>query len=156
MELKDLRRNSQTVNNGMWVKDIPGMDDLELMVRGMTAPSVVFLRSRKERKVPRNQKEQDGTIRPETALRIMRETLAEAVLLDWKNFTENGKPIPYSKALATKLLLDPNTQPFADAVSWAASAVDRGGIDPEEMEEAKNNLGEYSDGTSPSDPTPNS
>lgn len=35
---------------------------------------------------------------------ILNEVMAEAIVLDWKNFTDGGKKVPYSSGAALKLL----------------------------------------------------
>lgn len=48
-----------------------------------------------------------GTLDNATALSVMRECFAEAVILDWENVTdENGEILPYSQHACLKLLTD--------------------------------------------------
>lgn len=132
MEIKDLKKNSAAISAGEWVSNIPDMGDLRLKVRGLSSPVVSTLRARKERSVPRNERNRDGSLRQSTARRISSEILAEAVLMDWEGITENGKAVPYNKELATKWLTDLDFQDFADAVAWSSMLVDRGVSDETE------------------------
>lgn len=125
MEVKGLSRDSSAVEAGAWVGDIPGADDLRLKVRGLSSPTAVATRHRKERRAPKGDRFADNTLKPEAALKIFGEVLFEAVLLDWENLTLNGEKVEYDKELAHKLLTHPDYTPFADAVTWAASSVDR-------------------------------
>lgn len=125
MDLSNIKRDASQIEAGQWVEDIPNMGDLRLRVRGLSSPLVVAVRSRKERRATNREKESDGTLRPDVAMRIFGETLHEAVLLDWSGMTDNDEPVPYSKELALQFLTDPDYQPFADAVTWAAQYVDR-------------------------------
>lgn len=126
MDLSNLKRDSGQIEAGQWVSDIPGMDDLRLRVRGLTSPTVSALRGRKQRKVSKNGRNSDGTIKSDIEMRIFGEVLFEVVLLEWDGLTDNGKPVPYDRELAKQWLTNPDYMPFADAVTWAAQLVDRG------------------------------
>lgn len=126
MELSNLKRDSKTVESGKWVDEIPGMGDLRLRVRGLSSPTVVALRARKQRQVPKGDRLGDGSIKTDVDMRIFGETLHEAVLLEWDGLTDNGKPVPFDPELARTWLTEPDFMPFADAVAWAAQFVDRG------------------------------
>ncbi|MES0071937.1 hypothetical protein [Mesorhizobium sp. M0058] len=125
MELSNLKRDSKMVEGGKWVDEIPGMGNLRLRVRGMSSPTFAALRGRKQRKVPKSDREADGAIKTDVDMRLLGEALHEAVLLEWDGLTEDGKPVPFDKDLALTWLTDPDYMPFADAVVWAASFVDR-------------------------------
>lgn len=144
MELSQLKKDSAAIAAGQWVDAIPGLGEARLRVRGINSPVVMALRSRKERQVPRNLREPDGSIKPETQLQILREVLHEAVLLEWDGFTEDDKPLPYSKDAAGRYLLDPDFEAFADAVAWAARVVENGGA--ANREELEKNSGAPSSG----------
>lgn len=126
MEIGSIKRDSAAVAAGEWVADIPGFEDVRLRVRGLSSPTVMALRARKERKVGKGSRDRDGSLKPDAAMTVMAEVLHEAVLLDWSGITDGGKPVPYSADLAKEWLTDPDFIAFADAVAWAAQAVDRG------------------------------
>lgn len=128
MEINSLKRDSAAVSAGQWVGDIPGLGDVWLRVRGLSSPVVVAVRSRKERVVPRDQRERDGSLKPEVGLVVFGEVLHEAVLLDWDGLTDGGEPVPYSAEIAKQWLTDPDLAFFADAVVYAAQIVDKGKI----------------------------
>lgn len=132
MELKELKRDSKKIEAGVWIGDLPGFDDVRFKVRGLSSPSVLNYQARRNRAIPRRDREPDGSLKPEAALRVLRETLLEIVLLDWDGITENGEPVPYSKERAEELLTDPDYVSFADAVTIAARAVDQGDIEAQE------------------------
>ncbi|MFT4076847.1 MAG: hypothetical protein QM647_15080 [Asticcacaulis sp.] len=126
MDIFSFEKDASAIKAGQWVSDIPGMGDARLKVRGMNSPAALALRSRKERKVGRDGRERDGSLKPAERLRITCEVLHEAVLIDWDGLTEGGKPLPYSIEAAGKYLLNPNFEAFADAVTYAAGVVDQG------------------------------
>jgi len=124
MDIGDLKRDSGKISSGIWVRDIPEMGDIEVKVRGMSSPLVVSARAAKERGTPKNHRNRDGSLKTGAAIKIMRVLLSEVVLLDIKGLTQSGKKVDIDKAKA--LILDPDYEALADAVFWAASAVDRG------------------------------
>lgn len=132
MDISSFKRDSASVEAGQWVSDIPGMGDARLRVRGLNSRTVIALRARKERKATRDERERDGTLKPAAARAVLGEVLHEAVLLEWDGLTDDGKPFPYDPDVARKWLTDPDFEPFADAVVWAAQIVDRGGADDRE------------------------
>ncbi len=135
MDIGNFKRDSAAIQAGQWVSDIPGAGDIRVRVRGMSSPVVINARSRKERAVPRKQRNRDGSLKAETGIQIMREVLAETVLLEIEGLTEKGKPVDADRAKA--MLLDPDFEPLADIVTWAANYLDRGS--EEETEEAAKN-----------------
>lgn len=137
MEISTLKRDSASISSGQWVGDIPGMGDVRLRVRGLTSPMVTQTRARLERKIPRDQRERDGSLKAEVALNVFGQVLHQVVLLDWDGLTDEGKPIPYDKALAEQWLTDPDFAFFGDAVVWAAQIVDKGRV--EDAEATKGN-----------------
>lgn len=124
MELNKVHRDFESIQAGQWVSDIPDMGDLKVRVRGFTSPVVMEVRSRKERNVPRDERERDGSLSVAAAIRVTREVLAEVVLLDINGLTDEGKEVSVEQA--REYLVDPYYEPLADAVAWAARAVDRG------------------------------
>lgn len=126
MDLKSLTRDRGEVNAGIWIKDIPNLDDIELKVRGLTSDEALLFKAEKERSAPRSDRLKDGNLKPEASFRIFSQMLAEVILIDWKGIEENGKPLKYSKEKARQIFADKNFLPFHDAVVWAAQVVDFG------------------------------
>jgi hypothetical protein len=62
-----------------------------------------------------------GTIPEEDALRIFRQCMSETIILDWDGIALGGKPLPYSKANALKLLTE--YKDFADFVAGQAANI---------------------------------
>jgi len=132
MDIQSLKRNSAAIAAGQWVGDIPGLGDVRLRVRGLSSPIVVQTRNRLERKVPRDQRERDGSLKADVALAVFGQVLHDVVLLDWDGLTDAGEPVPYDKGLAEQWLTDPDFAFFADAVVYAAQIVDKGRVEDAE------------------------
>lgn len=124
MEISSLKRNAAAAAEGRWVGDIPSMPGLRLRVRGLSSPAAVACRRKKERQVERKDRERGGGFKPEIEQRIAREVLHEAILLEWDGLTDEGAPVTFDADLAGQILLDPDFDAFAGAVTWAASVVD--------------------------------
>lgn len=145
MELSSFKRNAAAAAEGRWIDGIPHAPGLRLRVRGLSSPKAVACRRKKERGVEKKDRERGGGFKPETERRITREVLHEAILLEWDGLKDRGEPIPYTEEVAAKLLLDPDFDEFAGAVTWAASIVD---VDTEEVaEEQKGNSSKSSSGS---------
>lgn len=144
MDINSLKRDSSAVSEGVWVDEIPQMGDLRLKVRGFTSREVMECRSAKERNVPITDRNRDGSILIETGMRITREIMLEAILLDWGKIEDGGAEVEYTKKQAEAWLLDIDYTPFADAVAWAASYVDR--LRDENRKAAAKNSGKSSSG----------
>lgn len=152
MDVSALKRDSTQVEAGRWVGDIPGLENARLRVRGLNSPTVVALRSRKERLVSRKGRQADRSLKPEVAMRIFGEVLHEAVLLEWDGFTMDGKPLPFDPDLAKAWLENPDYMPFADAVTYAARiADDTASEDQEDLEKnsKRSSSGKSSGATAP-------
>lgn len=144
MEIEDLKRDAKAIDAGQWVGNLSGMGDVQLRVRGLTSKTVVAARSKKERAVPRTQRNRDGSLKVEVAMGVFGEVVFESVLLDWSGLTSGGKEVPYDPALAKKWCTDPDYRFFLDAVVEAASVVDRGEAD--DTEDVGKNSGKSSPG----------
>lgn len=123
MKISDVKIDATKFEHGAWVDNIPEMGNLRLKVRGINNASWRRLQATMIAAVPRAKKI-GGRIDPEEQDRITATCLRKACLLDWENLeNDDGAPIPYSDEVAGKLLTDPATQRFRDAVSWAANTV---------------------------------
>lgn len=132
MDIAALKRDSAVITSGQWIGDIPGMGDVRLLVRGLSSPLVVQTRGRMERKIPRDQRERDGSLKADVAVEVFGHVLHEVVLLDWDGLTDGGQPVKYDKALAKEWLTNPDFAFFADAVVYAAQIVDKGRVEDAE------------------------
>lgn len=123
MNLSKFRVNAAAIEQGVWIKGVPGMDDLELRVRGVDNADWKRLNAKLRAAVPL-EKRLNGQLDPVEAENILGELLASACLLDWRGLIgDDGEPVAYSADKARELLFDPNYRPFRDTVLTAASMV---------------------------------
>lgn len=112
------------IDDGVWIDDIAEAPGLRLKVRGWSSQKVQSAKSFKERRTSRKERDATGAILHEAQIRIIRELVAEVILLDWDGLTEGGKPLPYSRELARKWLTSRTGDKFLGMVSDAATQVD--------------------------------
>lgn len=125
MDIGNIRRDVAKIEQGDWVDDIPGMGDLRLLVRGMSAPEVIAHQSALSRSAPAHKRNRDNSLTVEASTEIMALTIAEKVLLGWENLECDGEQVEFSVDLAKQFMTNAELSPFADAVVWAANVVDR-------------------------------
>jgi hypothetical protein len=98
------------VEAGAWVSEIPGMDDLELHVRGIASIAYQTALAVEAKN-------------PERGFREMQARAAPNLLLGWRGLSDRGKPVRFAPALATSWLADGRHGALLDAVLWAAETV---------------------------------
>lgn len=135
MKLSAIKVDSARAEQGAWVGDIPDMGDLRLRVRGLRNADARRLRAKLLAAVPRDQRA-NGRLSPAAADDIDARVLAETILVDWQNLTdENDQPLPFSREKALDLLANPDFVVFRDAVAYAASVVAEGLADQAEVDQ---------------------
>lgn len=129
MELTTVKVDTAKIEAGEWVKDIPGMGDLELRVRGLG--SVVYREALARRQ--RTVKPSNDGVRPiAESEAATAHAVADALLLDWRNLTLNGQARGYTVELARDLLTNRDYVAFLDAVLYAAATLDASSAKVEE------------------------
>lgn len=110
------------LSDGQWVDEIPGHPELRLKVRSLRYRP--FLRQRDLLQIRSDVETDEGYDAAAVGLGGL---LADHILVDWDGVTNDGKPVPYSAALAKKTLtaLDPVGigDNFRNAVQYAAQKV---------------------------------
>lgn len=124
MKLSDLKIDLNKIETGIWVRNIPEMGDIELLVRPIDNPSYRRLQERLINAVPRSKR--DGLSIPiDIRDEITAKCLLETVLLGWRGLrNDDATEIPFSRDLAEKLMLEPEYKSFRSAVAWAAGVAE--------------------------------
>ena len=146
MKIGELKIDPAKQEQGAWVKDIPEMGEVQLLVRGLACSEFRKLQTQLIEQVPRS-KRIKGKLDPDEQDRIMDVCLHRTILLGWKGFqNDDGSELPYSRELALTFLTDPAYRKIREAVLWAASSVaeDRTAV----MEAVAGNLPTSSGGNS--------
>ncbi len=124
MKLSDLKSNADAANKGRWMKDLPGMGDMEFFVRGTNNPDYRRRMQALIRALPPN-KRKNGNIDPLEMDRINGICLLDCSLTDWRNVEgADGQDQPYSYDQAKIYLTDPVWSKFRDGVHVAALTVE--------------------------------
>lgn len=124
MDVLTLKRDLPSIEDGRWVdaKEVPGLKDLRVKVRGQSSKVVRETYAAKERAL--SDTDRDGVkVRPDAAMRLGLETLSEATLVDIEGLTMGGETLPVARV--RELLPDPAFQPLADLIVQASFVVDR-------------------------------
>jgi hypothetical protein len=123
MKLKDIALDAERQENGAWVTDVPDMEGLRLKVRGSNNADWRRLQNKLLEAIPRKRR-MSGRLDVDDTDRITESLLLNTCLLDWDGLEDDdGKPIPYSKEMAHKLIYEKEYRAFRDAVAWAANNV---------------------------------
>lgn len=123
MKLNDLAIDNDRAENGAWVDDIPEVQGLRLKVRASQNADWRRLQAKLLDAVPRK-KRLGNRLDPEEQDKIITACLLNCCLLDWEGLEDSdGKPIPYSKQFAQKLLTEGEYRRFRESVIWASSVV---------------------------------
>jgi hypothetical protein len=142
MELKDFATDPKKEIEGVWVEDGDGAFKL-----GRLNTTVYFDYLAKLREPYLKTAKRGAEIAKEAAEEIYNRAMAHCILLDWKNFTVNGRQLPYSEETAFKVLSSKYFKPFRDRVSGLASQLTHFAID--NLEEIESDLFSSSDSKAP-------
>jgi len=99
LELSSLFTDPEKENTGVWVKYASGFE-VKIARLNSKKYKEFMLRIGKDRA----RSFENKTMDPDEADNIMREAIAETILLDWRNMYDNGKPVPFSKELALEIM----------------------------------------------------
>ena len=126
MKLSALKTDPR-IDQGAWVRDIPGLPGLALKVRPVGNVDAQRAYRAALAAIPRA-KRMTG-LDPADERAASDEAMVKAVLLDWDGLEDDdGDPIPYSEKLARELLTQPETEAFRDGVVFAATVVKELGV----------------------------
>lgn len=99
LDFKSFATDSNAEEKGIKVPLGPGTS---IIVARMGNRS--FVNARKTKMRPYEALDRFGKVPEEVQDQILRELIAETVLLGWEGFTENGEPVPYSRENALRVL----------------------------------------------------
>lgn len=108
-----------------WEKDLPEMDDLEVLVAPWDNAAFERAVTKGIKALPAAQRA-DGNIDPAAYYRVVGDAMLRTILFGWKNFKDGGVDKPFDQATARPYLVDKTYQPFRDAVVVAAKRVQLG------------------------------
>lgn len=124
MDISNVLLNPEKVEGGMWV-DAEDLEGVRFHVRGSFSSEYARTLGALQRAATDDDREADGSLKPEVSRRIMGEALATGLLIGWDGLEANGEPLEYTPELATRILSAPEGRRLAAAVLAAAAKVDR-------------------------------
>jgi len=99
LELSSLFTDPEKENAGVWVTYASGFE-VKIARLNSKKYKEFMLRIGKDRA----RSFENKTMDPDEADNIMREAIANTILLDWRNMYDKGKPVPFSKELALEIM----------------------------------------------------
>lgn len=120
MDFGLVKARSDAITAGRWVSGVPGIGDARLCVRSFAAPAVTRAWGRAMRQI--KDRDAKGNPTPAAEYAADLDVLAEAVLLDWDGFTEDGEAVPFDAKTARRWL---DVELFEVAVRYAAAEATR-------------------------------
>lgn len=129
MKLSDIAIDLDSVENGVWVRNLHEFDaDLKgwhVKARGANNKDWRKMASRLLAAVPRGRRTIDG-FDPEEVDKMNVALLVNCGIIDWEGLENNeGQPVPYSKDQAQKIFSDPMYRFMFDGAFWACGEVAR-------------------------------
>jgi hypothetical protein len=92
--------NPEKEKEGVWIDYRNGSS---VKIARVGNPNFTRIQDAKQR--PHIRKIRNGTLSTAVETRILCESMAESILLDWKGFQRGGKELKYSSDIATELML---------------------------------------------------
>jgi len=90
----------KAIDDGVWVRDLPGAPGVALKVRGFRSEAA----QKKTQALKTKARTANGKPLEDDEVRaILDQVATEDILLDWEGITQGGKPLKYSKAVAQKM-----------------------------------------------------
>jgi len=129
MEFGKIKERDGQVKDGVWISGIPGFEEVELKVRPMHSRRVLLaldaLRREAFNSLPIDEDADPKEINelPEDVLDEIGVSVSISdILVDWRNLTHEGEPIPFSTEKAAEFI---QVDFFADGVNWASQEANR-------------------------------
>ena len=139
MKISSVKINSARVEQGVWVANIPELDDAELLVCGWNNLAFRRLQQKLIRALPRSQRS-SAQLDPKVQDQINAKCMRELSCFGWRRVEDDdGNEIAFDKELAGKWLEDPDMRTFYEGVMWASMNVAEETAEEEEAIE-KNSL----------------
>jgi hypothetical protein len=101
----DIQTTLVVVEGKEWQKDIPDLGDIELLVAPWENKAAERELQKQIGALPPAMRA-DGRIDPNAYYGCVGRMIAKAILFDWKNFTDGGKPVAFSRDAALPYLTD--------------------------------------------------
>lgn len=124
-EIESAFLDAAAIEEGRWValgSEFPGV---EVLVKGLTSTEAQKYQSRAQRSAPRRDRLANGRLTDEAQERILKETVIEKCVMDWRGLGSKGKPLPFSKEALTSFMTEPKARKIAVAIITAITDLEQ-------------------------------
>ncbi len=104
MDINLVMQSSNAKGEAVWVDNLAGLPGARFLMRPWISLWVQREQARLERAASKEDRDADGKLTPEAALRIDKDVVASHVLLGWDGLDQGGEPLEFSHGLARQLL----------------------------------------------------
>lgn len=123
MKLSEAKIDVVVQEQGDWVDNIPELPGVRIKTRGAGNKSWRRRQQQLFDTIPRHKKV-GGRIDPEELDRVATALVLDCGIIDWEGLEDDeGKPIPFTKEMASKLFNDPTLAKLREGAVWAANIV---------------------------------
>ncbi len=109
----------EAIESGRWIPLGSNFPGVEVYVKGLSSPEAKAYRDALTRKAPRGDRTSNGQLTEMAQERILKQTVIEKCVMDWRGLGSKGKPLPFSKEVLENLMNEPKARPVATAIVLA-------------------------------------
>lgn len=110
------------IDDGAWIGDIEGAENVELLVCSMESPAA--RKAMTTALADARMKNKGEPLTQDQHMECTRRVLADVVLKDWRGITQNGQAVPFDREQAKKWILSRNGERLAGLVLIATQKLD--------------------------------
>lgn len=124
MKLGEMTVDVNAIDNGVWVEDFEGLDNVRLKVRGTSSPEFQRALQREILRLPKRERHRPDSVKFEE---MRKRLVGQICWMDWEGVEgEDGAPVEFTKDLANEIMTDRRYMILSDAVMVAVGRVDSG------------------------------
>lgn len=132
MIIDDLELDLEQVDNGVWVHNIPELDDVSFQVRGTDYKP--YQKALRQAMIGQSRKQRANSLLDADYLdSLTRSLMAEHLLMGWEGIDDReGQPIAFTRELAKTYMTERRYRPFQAGVMAAINRVDTNTVERKE------------------------
>lgn len=107
------------IEEGRWLPLGPDFPGVEVLAKGLTSSGAKAFQAKATREAPRKERLTSGRLTDEAQERILRETIIERCVQDWRGLSSGGEPLVFSKDALRMIMTEPKARRIAAAIVTA-------------------------------------
>jgi hypothetical protein len=111
----------EVIHGGKWIAVGAEYPGVEIFARGFSTPEAEKLLAHLQRSATRKDRLANGNLTGKAQFRIHVAVLSRVCVTDWRGVVIRGQTIPFSPKTLESLILEPQAEPFAQAIINAVS-----------------------------------